>query len=583
MTTNGQDWDNNTNWLSDEPLGDWFGVTTGSNGRVTKLSFYDNQLTGEIPQELGNLSKLEGLLLHNNQLAGEIPPELGKLSNMNQLSLHHNQLTGEIPQELGHLSNPTSMYLNDNKLKGSIPSTLGSLTNLNHLDLGNNQLSGKIPEELGNLSDLWQLHLNDNQLIGQIPEQLLSLSGLHLLDLRNNQLTGEIPSIITQSPSIQTLYLGGNTLAGCVPRSMWDLPMNDVPELDLPFCEPLHETQAAEREALVALYQATNGPNWKNNTNWLSDKPLGEWYGVITDAIGRVTKLQLSENGLSGKLPIELGNLHNLEDIFVGGNLLRGCVPIWLSNVGSELPFTLVSPNHDIYYCPINEEHASLDNQALLALYQSTNGFNWANNTNWLSDKPLQDWFGVTTDSNGRITEIRLGENGLSGEIPPELATLNNLTTLYLGGNSLTGCAPDLLYDVPNGDVSTLDLHCPDKQSLIAIYKSTDGPNWVKRYNWLSDRPLGEWFGVTTDSYGRVTKVRLLSNNLTGEIPAQVGDFTNLTDLHLRGEPLIRQNSAGFGPSFQPNFFVAGLKSIDGRDSSRIGQPNKAGISVPWR
>ena len=49
-----------------------------------------------------------------------------------------------------------------------------------------------------------------------------------------------------------------------------------------------------DRGALEALYNATDGPNWLNNDNWLSDAPLGEWYGVDTDASGRVTGLVLA-------------------------------------------------------------------------------------------------------------------------------------------------------------------------------------------------------------------------------------------------------------------------------------------------
>ena len=64
-----------------------------------------------------------------------------------------------------------------------------------------------------------------------------------------------------------------------------------------------------DRAVLVALYEATNGDNWVNNTHWLSDKPLGEWHGVTTDENGRVTELWLRENGLSGELPASLGNL----------------------------------------------------------------------------------------------------------------------------------------------------------------------------------------------------------------------------------------------------------------------------------
>ncbi|MBR5255150.1 MAG: redoxin domain-containing protein [Bacteroidales bacterium] len=69
---------------------------------------------------------------------------------------------------------------------------------------------------------------------------------------------------------------------------------------------------AAEREALIALYNATDGPHWKNNTNWCSDKPLTEWYNVYIDQTGHVSALFLGYNGLNGALPDELANLKRL-------------------------------------------------------------------------------------------------------------------------------------------------------------------------------------------------------------------------------------------------------------------------------
>ena len=63
----------------------------------------------------------------------------------------------------------------------------------------------------------------------------------------------------------------------------------------------------------MALYNATDGANWDDNDNWLSDKPIGEWYGITTNDSGRVTKLQLGNNRLVGTLPTELGSLSDLQ------------------------------------------------------------------------------------------------------------------------------------------------------------------------------------------------------------------------------------------------------------------------------
>ena len=106
-----------------------------------------------------------------------------------------------------------------------------------------------------------------------------------------------------------------------------------------------------EREALIAFYKATNGANWTKNTNWCSDKPLSEWYGVSVDAIGNVISINLPSNNLSGGLPEELGDLFNLGNFDVSSNKLSGVIPesigrlsnltrfnVWKNNIGGNIP-----------------------------------------------------------------------------------------------------------------------------------------------------------------------------------------------------------------------------------------------------
>ena len=83
-----------------------------------------------------------------------------------------------------------------------------------------------------------------------------------------------------------------------------------------PTTQVAQSTQSSiDRDALVALYNATDGANWTDNTNWLSDEPLGDWHGVTTDDQGRVTELDFRGNQLSGTIPPELGNLSSLTEL----------------------------------------------------------------------------------------------------------------------------------------------------------------------------------------------------------------------------------------------------------------------------
>ena len=171
--TNGEDWIFSYNWLSDAPLGQWSSVITNDDGRVTGLELWDNDLSGEIPAELGNLSNLTELNLSRNDLSGKIPAELGNLSNLTELNLSRNDLSGEIPAELGNLSNLTELRLFDNDLSGELPAELGSLSNLTHLYLWGNDFSGELPAELGSLSNLEILALGINEeLSGCVPSSL---------------------------------------------------------------------------------------------------------------------------------------------------------------------------------------------------------------------------------------------------------------------------------------------------------------------------------------------------------------------------------------------------------------------------
>ena len=103
--TDGSIWEDDTNWLSNRPLGEWHGVDTNHDGRVTALNLGLNQLYGPIPPELGNLTNLKVLLLNYNQLSGSIPPELGNLAILEALFLSGNQLSGCVPAELLAVSN----------------------------------------------------------------------------------------------------------------------------------------------------------------------------------------------------------------------------------------------------------------------------------------------------------------------------------------------------------------------------------------------------------------------------------------------------------------------------------------------
>ena len=269
--TGGPNWANHYNWLTDRPIGEWYGVTTDAVGRLTELNFFDrtnrkgNGLKGQIPAELGNLAMLTVLNLSSNELQGEIPPELGNLSQLTSLILSGNQLTGEIPSSLGNLSQLTSLLLAINQLSGQIPPDLGSLASLESLWMDRNDLSGPIPPELGQLYNLKHLELAENRLSGEIPASMANLTNLTRFALGDNQFTGSLPSWLGSFSELTHINLRRNRLSGSLPKELGNL--------------------------------------------------------------AKVQSFYINNNQLAGEIPQEWGNMSRLFAWKINGNSITGCVP----------------------------------------------------------------------------------------------------------------------------------------------------------------------------------------------------------------------------------------------------------------
>ena len=147
--TNGDNWTNNTNWCSDKPVSEWYGITI-QDGEFW-IDLPNNNLAGELPKEIGSLKRLTHLLLSGNNITGTIPEEIGNLDRLTILELSSNSIEGNIPKEIGNLKEVKNISLSSNKLEGNIPECITNLTQLEIFGVYSNQLIGNIPEDIGSL------------------------------------------------------------------------------------------------------------------------------------------------------------------------------------------------------------------------------------------------------------------------------------------------------------------------------------------------------------------------------------------------------------------------------------------------
>lgn len=305
--TDGANWSNNTNWLSDKPLGEWAGVSADDLGRVIRLELSHHRMNGSIPESFGNLSELSHLHLDGNALTGQIPAGFGNLSRLEYASLMDNQLTGPLPAELGNLANLEELHLTNNSLTGQIPDTLAGMAKLRILYLNNREghdedigLTGPIPASVGSMPSLEILVLDRNKLTGPIPTELASSTSLRRIAANHNQITGAIPTELGDMRQLEIIGLAHNDLSGTIPSELGKLTL-------------LQRLSLHDNEELSGPVPAS----------------IGE--------MNRLYRLAISNTRLNGALPFSLTNLGAMSELFTDGTRL--CAPTddafqqWLSKV----------------------------------------------------------------------------------------------------------------------------------------------------------------------------------------------------------------------------------------------------------
>jgi Leucine-rich repeat (LRR) protein len=237
---------------------------------------------------------------------------------------------------------------------------------------------------------------------------------------------------------------------------------------------PLREPKEAavrdrERQALIEFYEALGGADWIEREFWGSDRPVGEWHGVTTDAEGHVVKLTVYDNNLTGELPGAVSRLEYLQTLYLSFNKISGALPdklgecralqnLWLkgNKVTGRLPDSVaLLPALEYLDIHANDMSGALPenwNTPKLKIFRADdNRISGALPAQLLRQPLLEHVFLHNNEVSGTIpitfspnlSILMLTNNKLSGPIPETLGNLKKLKDLRLNRNHLAGTIPD--------------------------------------------------------------------------------------------------------------------------------------------
>ncbi|WP_339869279.1 RHS repeat-associated core domain-containing protein [uncultured Algoriphagus sp.] len=295
---------------------------------------------------------------------------------------------------------------------------------------------------------------------------------------------------------------------------------------------------AAEYQALMDFYQATNGSNWVNNSGWSTANPaviedVSNWHGVYTDDNGHVIWLILWQNNLNGYLPESFGNLTYLEHLQLVRNPSLGNLPQSLGNLNRIVELILYS-NHLTGSIPSSIENMTALKSVHLYVNDLTGsippGISNLENLEFFSayDNQLTGQLPVNIGNASKLFGLYLNGNQLSGSLPASITNLKRLEELRIYSNQFSGPLPNNFSDLT--ELKSLFLN--QNQFTGPLPSSLGNLNKLERI-WIQDN---QFSGIIPYSIGQLLSLDTFfayRNNFGGEIPTSITSLTNLYNLEL--------------------------------------------------
>ncbi len=282
-STNGINWTNS--WNLNQSIANWRGITFDKHDCVIGINLPSNNLSGNIPAELGSISSLKILAIINNNLTGAIPAQLGNLSKLNTLYLNSNSLTGSIPSQLNQLGDLQELSVSNNNLTGSLPD-LGLLQNLKTFAASNNSLSGSIPVGFVNMISLDRLTINNNNFSGCFSENLISVCSHLYAPFNNNSNVSNGNNFVASWESFCLNGAGSCSIDVPIgPVYPGDFNQNGMVEVsDLLHWGLASGESGEQRPNANTSWTAQDCPEWQNFVNGVNSKHQdGNGDGVVNE------------------------------------------------------------------------------------------------------------------------------------------------------------------------------------------------------------------------------------------------------------------------------------------------------------
>jgi len=574
---------------------------------LSYIGLYLNSLNGTLPDDFFSDS-LQQIVISHNLFSGSIPNFYTDRSELRYADFSSNMFSGTFPQWFSNITALMYLNLDNNQLKGSIPNSIEKLQNLETLRVGNNLLTGIFPHHLFMLHNLREMHLLNNKIQGTLPnnilESILSKSKLHTLELSNNSLTGSFPQSFTNLINLNNLYVQDNDITGTIPPQLCkqtnitatcgigtnltcecckcedifiydDEILECSNQLIFNFSSQLGDIFSftlsnSEDETILNDFHINMG-----NTNYIQTVCVSS-----TDCY-RLTS-ELKRNTVSNE-PLMLDLIFNNDTIILTG--------FSEAKFGYKKNETLTQNYCDNYtICDMEIEYGSSERKALnmitkfedliiledrktpqnkaicwllneivdeivdssiiqryilAVIYYSTNGTQWENNSEWMTEKNECEWYGIDCKNfdGDIVSELNLSANKLDGPLPSEIGELKGLVYIDFGFNRLTGFFPVEIAKLQN--VKRINFSNNNFQGNI--------PSEIRHVKLLNELFLSsnQFTGTIPSEVGNLTKIKIMDlshNSFTGDVVDVIYSLTALTNLNVsnnlfRGEARQLKNT----------------------------------------